>query len=231
MKNNTGRRRPPPAPGVRLRRTRCPRAAPAAAHACSTAAPQLSVLTSTPEAIWGESCADDASNAQRLRETEVLMRRERSAEEMPGPLSLWERVRVRGCELARRFDSDIPSPRLSQRERGRGAEARTGARSTAQNNATVPSDLPLPRRKGRTPPRARRARGCRAKQFHRGAARAPGAPSNMRKRTHRGKRPNRCGGHGMGRNSTCFVCAERTHPSARSRGPAAHEQFTVVAAQ
>jgi hypothetical protein len=74
------------------------------------------------------------------------MVRERPTDAESGPLSQWGsrvltgggRVRVRGCELASRFDSDSPSPRLSQRERRMGADLPMARRSYAQNNATAP---------------------------------------------------------------------------------------------
>src|SRR4051812_39112333 len=53
--------------------------------------------------------------------------------ESGGPLSLWERVRVRGCTNSSSSRSNSPSPRLSQRERRRAAEGREAWRSNMQN--------------------------------------------------------------------------------------------------
>ena len=50
------------------------------------------------------------------------MVRAQHKEERRGSRSLWERVRVRGCSArAGSATTDIPSPRLSRRERGRAA--------------------------------------------------------------------------------------------------------------
>src|SRR4051794_15785634 len=113
---------------------------------------------------WRRWLRDGAPAVHQSRSTAVKRKglfilRKRSSDATSGSLSLVERVRMRRCELAPHPSSDIPSPRLRQRERRTVADL---PRSPSRLRKTNP-----PRRDVRAGPSARAP--C-AKRTHGGAS-------------------------------------------------------------